>query len=192
MAEENRGSDVLDQVIRRECHGHDVQLRTLRPTPALLRTARSVLRATNRLETMAVQVYRAQWTPRPTELNRQLIAAMDNELIHQADSLSRLMEFGGRPTLMRLPYYVVGWLMGRVSRMFGLGAMMRLGAWVEAKAVKHYRHLSEACRWDADTYEMLVRMGEDEKLHKARWEWFNDHPEAAMAPPDESSEKRPT
>ena len=38
------------------------------------------------------------------------------------DSLSRLMEFGGRPTVLRLPFYIVGWTMGRASRMLGLGA----------------------------------------------------------------------
>lgn len=173
----------MEQTIRGEVHTRDIRLRAEGPTGERLRTARRTLRATNRLETMAVQVYRAQWTAKPTELNRQLIAAMDNELTHQADSLSRLMEFGGRPTVLRLPFYIVGWVMGRVSRMLGLGAMMRLGAWVEKKAMAHYEHLTAAMQWDSETCQMLMGMWDDEKCHHCRWLYFRDHPDEATAPP---------
>ncbi|NIA21075.1 MAG: hypothetical protein GWP05_03680 [Anaerolineaceae bacterium] len=179
-------SACLEQTIRRELHTRDVRLRAEGPRPGQLRTARRILRATNGLETMAVQIYRAQWTARPSELNRQLIAAMDNELVHQCDSLSRLMEFGGRPTVLRLPFYIAGWLLGRASRMLGLGAMMRLGAWVEMKAIEHYQHLTSAMQWDSETHQMLMRMWDDEKCHHRRWLYFRDHPDEATAPPGES------
>ncbi|MBN2584518.1 MAG: demethoxyubiquinone hydroxylase family protein [Planctomycetes bacterium] len=172
-----------EQTIRREMQTRDVRLRAAATTPAQRRAARKTLRTINRLETMAVQVYRAQWSPRLTELNRQLIAAMDNELVHQADSLSRLMEYGGRPMLLRAPFYVVGWVMGRVSRMLGVRAMMRLGAWVEGKAIDHYAHLTVAMEWDPQTHEMLMRMWDDEKCHHSRWTYFLNHPDEALAPP---------
>jgi len=178
-------SHGMEQTLRRELRTGDISLRAAGVAPAQLRAVRRTLRATNRLETMAVQVYRAQWSPEPTELNRQLIAAMDNELTHQADSLSRLMEYGGRPMLMRGPFYVVGWVLGRVSRMLGLRAMLRLGAWVEAKAIDHYAHLTAAVDWDPATHDLLVGMWNDEKCHLRRWTHLLEHPEEALAPPRE-------
>lgn len=182
MTESPEG-DILDQMIRTETHAHDVGLFGISATQEQLRAARKTLRDIHRLETMAVQVYRAQWSREPTELNRQLIAAMDNEVTHQAEALSRLMQFGGRPTLLRVPFYIVGWVMGRASRCFGLRAMMRLGMWVEGKAIEHYEHLSAAVQWHKSTYDILLRLWEDERTHRARWQWFLEHPEAAAAPP---------
>jgi demethoxyubiquinone hydroxylase (CLK1/Coq7/Cat5 family) len=181
MADEH--DPLADQLIRNEKHVHDVVLRERTADHKSLRAARKTLRDINRLETMAVQVYRAQWTREPTELNRQLIGAMENELMHQNDSLGRLMEFGGRPTILRLPFYIVGWVMGRVSRLLGLRAMMNLGAWVEGKAIEHYQHLSDACRWHPQTYEMLLKMWDDERVHRRRWLHLRDHPEVALGPP---------
>jgi demethoxyubiquinone hydroxylase (CLK1/Coq7/Cat5 family) len=175
-------SHGMEQTIRRGLCTGDIRLRAAGATPAQLRAVRRTLRATNRLETMAVQVYRAQWSAEPTELNRQLVAAMDNELTHQADSLSRLMEYGGRPMLLRAPFYVVGWVLGRVSRMLGLRAMLRLGAWVEAKAIDHYAHLTAAVDWDPATHDLLVGMWNDEKCHHRRWTYLLEHPQEATAP----------
>ena len=174
---------LVDQQIRGAKHVHDVVLRRAWPGRRELRTVRKALRDINRLETLAVQLYRAQWSREPTELNRQLLAALENEITHHADSLGRLMEFGGRPTVLRLPYYVLGWLMGRASRIIGFRAMMRLGAWAENKAVEHYERLAEACRWHGPTHEMVVAIGEDEKVHRSRWRYLHDHPEIAHGPP---------
>jgi len=172
-----------DQLIRNAKHTHDVRLLAADASAQQIGAARKALRDVHRLETMAVQIYRAQWTSRPTELNRQLIAAMENELTHQTDSLGRLMEFGGRPTILRLPYYMVGWTMGRMSRLMGFRAMMRTGAWAEAKAIVHYEHLSAACQWHPETYQMLLRIWDDERIHHQRWLWFLEHPDEAMGPP---------
>lgn len=184
-------TEVLDQKIRGEAYAHNVRLLAPGAPAELVAAARKALRDTNRLETLAVQVYRAQWSRELTEVNRQLIAAMDNELVHQSDSLSMLMQLGGRPTPLRAAFYVAGWCLGRASRMLGLRAMMRLGMWVEGKAIEHYKHLSAAVEWHKPTYQRLLVIWDDERTHRARWQWFLDHPEAALAPaesPQDDSE----
>ena len=171
------------RIIRREVRLGDVRLRSQEIREEHLRAAKRTLRDIHRLETMAVEVYRAQWSPAPTELNRQLIAAMENERAHQTDSLARLMEFGGKPTPLRLPFYIAGRVMGRVSRVLGFRTMMRLGMWVEGKAIEHYHHLAAAMEWDAEVHPLVKQMWEDEEAHYARWRYYLEHPEEALAPP---------
>jgi demethoxyubiquinone hydroxylase (CLK1/Coq7/Cat5 family) len=157
------------EIIRPQMMAQDVHFRIKPADPAKLKTLKKALQAFHTLETMAANIYKFQITKEPTELNRQLIAAMCNEMTHLQDFQVKLYEYGLEPSILRPAYWMVGFAFGFVSRLLGPKAVLKTGIWVETKAVKHYTELLENVDWDEQTRKMIEKDQADEDGHISRW-----------------------
>ena len=157
------------EIIRPQMRAQDVRLRTKPADSAKLKTLKKALQAFHTLETMAANIYKFQLTKEPSELNRQLIAAMCNEMTHLQDFQVKLYEYGLRPSILRPAFWMVGFVFGFVSRLLGPKAILKTGIWVETKAVKHYAELLETVDWDEQTRKMIEKNQADEDGHISRW-----------------------
>jgi ubiquinone biosynthesis monooxygenase Coq7 len=156
-------------IIRPQMRAEDVQLRREACAPEKLRAIKKALLAFHTLEVMAANIYKFQITKKPSELNRQLIAAMCNEMTHLQDFQVKLYEYGFKPGIFRIAYLVVGFIFGFGSRLLGKKAILKTGIWVESKAVKHYAELLKNVDWDEQTRRMIEKDQADEDGHIARW-----------------------
>jgi demethoxyubiquinone hydroxylase (CLK1/Coq7/Cat5 family) len=156
-------------IIRPQLRGDDIKLKGEGFSPDRLAAIRKGLRTFHTLELMAQTIYRFQITPKRTEINRQLIAAMCNEMGHYQDDQVALFEYGFRPSPFRFAFWLVGVAFGLGSRFLGAKAILRVGVWVESKAVHHYAKLLQTIDWDADTRRMLEKDQADEHGHIQRW-----------------------
>jgi ubiquinone biosynthesis monooxygenase Coq7 len=168
MTGENRPKYNVE-IIRPQMQAEDVRLRSKPTDPVKLKTLKKALQAFHTLETMAANIYKFQLTKEPSELNRQLIAAMCNEMTHLQDFQVKLYEYGFRPGILRPAFWMVGFVFGFVSRLLGPKAILKTGIWVETKAVKHYAELLETVDWDEQTRKMIEKDQADEDGHINRW-----------------------
>jgi ubiquinone biosynthesis monooxygenase Coq7 len=157
------------EIIRPAMRDADVRMRGGSAPPADLKLIRKGLLTLHTLELMAVNIYRCQITPRPTDLNRALAAAMCNEMTHLQDFQVKLYEYGWRPSPLRWAYWIVGWCFGAFSRLRGPKAILQTGVWVETKAVHHYAELLAGIPWDDETRAIVEKNQADEYGHVARW-----------------------
>ena len=156
-------------VIRPEMRDVDVRMRVgAVSSERRARIARG-LRTLHTLEIMAANIYRCQITKRDSALNRALVAAMCNEMTHVQDFQVKLSEYGVRPSPFRWAYWIVGFVFGAWSRMRGERGILRMGIWVETKAVRHYAELLETIDWDEDTRRIVAKNSADEAGHVDRW-----------------------
>jgi len=162
------GYDV--SVIRPEVRAQDVRLRGEGFAAGRLAAIRKALRTLHTLELMAQTIYKFQLTRRRDEVNRQLVAAMCNEMGHYQDFQVKLYEYGFGPSRLRWAFWLVGFVFGFGSRALGRKAIFRTGVWVEAKAVRHYAELLEAIDWDDDTRKVIEKNQADEAGHIRRWQ----------------------
>ncbi len=121
------------------------------------------------LELMAAIIYRFQITRDNSEFNRQLNAAMCNEVTHYQDFQVKLYEYGFQPSIIRGAYWIVGFMFGFCSRLLGKKAILGTAIWVEKKAVSHYAELIETIEWDEDTRKIIDKDQADEVGHINRW-----------------------
>ncbi len=156
-------------IIRPEMRAEDFKLRREEMPPARLKVIRKGLLTLHTLETMAQNIYKFQITNQPTEHNRQLIAAMCNEMTHLQDFQVRLYEYNLKPSKLRWAYWLVGFAFGFGSRLLGKKTILRTGIWVETKAVHHYAQLLETIEWDDDTRKVIEKNQADEDGHINRW-----------------------
>jgi len=117
-------------IIRPELHIENVKLRRNSDSRRKSKTFKKALQTFHTLETMAVNIYKFQITKAPTELNRQLIAALCNEMTHLQDFQVKLYEYGFKPKKLRWIYWIVGFALGFVSRLKGTKAILKTGIWV--------------------------------------------------------------
>lgn len=156
-------------IIRPQLRSDDIKLRGEGFPPARLATIKKGLRTLHTLELMAQTIYRFQITGQRTEMNRQLIAALCNEMGHYQDCQVKLLEYGLHPSLLRGAFWFVGFAFGLGSRLLGEKAILRTGVWVESKAVRHYAELLRTIDWDEDTRRTLEKDQADEDGHIHRW-----------------------
>lgn len=157
-------------VIRPEMRLENFQLRGQGMPSEKLRNIRKGLCTFHTLETMAVNIYKFQITKEPKELNRQLIAAMCNEMTHLQDFQIKLFEYGLKPSRLRWTYWLVGFAFGLFSRLIGPKAILKTGIWVERKAVRHYDELLRTIEWDEETQRIIEKDQADEVGHINRWQ----------------------
>ena len=81
-------------IIRTQIRIEDIRLRGQRFSSSRLRGIKKGLLTLHTLELMATNIYRFQITKKVSEFNRQLIAAMGNEMTHSAVSILLLNESG--------------------------------------------------------------------------------------------------
>ncbi len=156
-------------IIRPQMTADDFKLRTEQMPPRRLKAVKKALHALHTLELMAQNIYKFQLTSEPFEHNRQLIAAMCNEMGHYQDFQIKLYEFGFKPFKLRWAYWLVGFAFGFGSRILGKKAILKTGIWVETKAVDHYAELLEKVDWDDDTRKVIEKNQADEIGHINRW-----------------------
>lgn len=159
------GAGVIRPVIR---HG-DIAFRGRGLTAGKRKKIRKALRTLHSLEIMAVAIYRLQIGRAETEHNRELIAAMCNEMTHQQDFQTRLYEYGMTPSPVRVFWWGVGVVFGLTSRLGGRKAILRMGIWVESKAVHHYSELLGAADWDPASRAVIAKNQADEQGHINTW-----------------------
>ncbi len=159
-------------IIRPQMHNEDVQLRGRGLSPSRLRSIKRALLSLHTLEGMAVNIYKFQVTRRESELNRQLIAAMCNEMTHLQDFQVKLFEYGWRPSKLRWMYLTVGFVLGFSSRLMGTEKVLKTGIWAETKAVDEYEKLLRTVDWDEDTRQVVQKNQADEHGHINTWRKF--------------------
>jgi demethoxyubiquinone hydroxylase (CLK1/Coq7/Cat5 family) len=135
-----------------------------------MRQIKKALLTFHTLETMAANIYKFQLTKTRSELNRQLIIAMCNEMTHIQDFQVKLYEYGLRPSKLRWAYWMVGFIIGFGSRLLGKVAVLKTAIWLEKKAVHHYGQLLQSVDWDEDMRRVIEGDGSDEDGHVSRWQ----------------------
>ncbi|HUV36634.1 MAG TPA: demethoxyubiquinone hydroxylase family protein [Patescibacteria group bacterium] len=160
---------VMAAIVRTAMDVDAIRLRRGELSPKVARSLRRALCTLHTLETMAVNIYQYQITTEPCELNRYLIAAMCNEMTHLQDFQVKLYEYGWKPSRTRWMYWIVGLVFGLLSRIRGRRGILRMGVWVETKAVQHYGELLEGIPWDDETRRIVEKNRADEESHVARW-----------------------
>jgi len=165
--QQQRDYDIT--IIRPEARNEDVQMKGQGLSPSRLKKIKKGLRTLHTLELMAITIYRFQITSEACEHNRQLIAAMSNEMTHYQDFQVKLCEYCFKPSIVRWAYWAVGFIFGFSSRLRGRRAVLRMGIWVETKAVHHYAELLSAIDWDNDTRKVIEKNQSDEYGHIQRW-----------------------
>ena len=164
------GVPVYDTtVIRPPLRAEDVKLRGEGMAPERLKKIKKALQTLHTLETMAVTIYKFQLTGKCTELNRQLVTAMCNEMTHLQDFQVKLYEYGWKPSKFRWAYWIVGWVFGTFSRVMGVKQILKTGIWVESKAVDHYAELLETVEWEDEVRPIVEKNQADEGGHINRW-----------------------
>ena len=164
--------DLDISIIRPEMRLADFKLRGQGMPLDRLKRIEKGLHTLHSLETMAVNIYKFQITKRESDLNLQLIGAMSNEMTHLQDFQIKLFEYGYKPSLLRLLYWVVGFKFGFFSRLLGTKAILQTGIWVEKKAVRHYDVLLREIDWDEETRKIIEKDQADEYGHIKRWKAF--------------------
>ncbi len=139
-----------------------------------LKKIKKGLHTLHTLELMAQNIYKFQITKERSELNRQLITAMCNEMTHYQDFQVKLYEYGCKPSPFRWMFWIVGFCFGFFSRIMGRKMILKTAIWVESLAVKHYGQLISEIEWDDDTRTMMEKDWQDEKGHVATWKGFLD------------------
>ncbi|MCJ7675527.1 MAG: hypothetical protein MUO33_10300, partial [Sedimentisphaerales bacterium] len=94
-------------IIRPQLRNEDINLRGEGFSGARLKAIKKGLLTLHTLELMAQNIYKFQITKEHSELNRQLIAAMCNEMTHYQDFQVKLLEYGFKPSKFRLAYWMV-------------------------------------------------------------------------------------
>lgn len=156
-------------IIRPEMRAKDFKLRRGGIPSKRLKSIKKGLHTLHTLETMAVNIYKFQITKSANELNRQLIAAMCNEMTHLQDFQVKLFEYGIKPSKLRGMHWIVGFAFGFFSRWMGKKAILKTGIWVERKAVSHYDELLRNIEWDEETKMIIEKDHADEYGHIDRW-----------------------
>ena len=156
-------------IIRPQMHSKDFKMRGQAMETVRLKAIKRGLLALHTLELMATTIYRFQITKENCEFNRQLIAAMCNEMTHYQDFQVKLYEYGWRPGVLRWAYWIVGFVLGFSSRLMGRSATLKMGIWVETKAVHHYAELLNTVEWDEDTRKVVEKDQADENGHINNW-----------------------
>ena len=156
-------------IIRPAMRDEDFKLRGEGFGADRLKAIKKGLLTLHTLELMASTVYKFQITGQRNEMNRQLIAAMCNEMGHYQDFQIKLYEYGFKPSKIRWAYWIVGFVFGFGSRLLGKRVMLKVGVFVETKAVDHYSHLLAEIDWDDETRKVVEKDAADEDGHISRW-----------------------
>ena len=168
--ERSKGRNYDTSLIRPPMRDEDVKWRGEGMSPERLKGIKKGLITLHTAELMAVNIYKFQITGEKNELNRQLTAAMCNEMTHFQDFQTKLFEYGWRPSKLRWINWVVSAAAAVFSRLRGRKAILNTGIWVENKAVHHYEEFLKTIEWDEDTRKIVEKDQADEYVHIKRWE----------------------
>jgi len=162
-------ADYDVSIVRPQMQSEDFKMRGQGMESTRLEAIKKGLLTLHTLELMAMTIYRFQITKENCEFNRQLTAAMCNEMTHYQDFQVKLYEYRFKPSIIRLAYWFVGFAFGFISRLMGRKAILKTGIWVETKAVHHYAELLETIDWDENTRRIIEKDQADEYGHIRQW-----------------------
>jgi bacterioferritin len=131
------------------------------------------LRALVNVESMAVQIYRAQtWRFRgKPAITEKLARAIDVEREHRENLEARLKDLGGTTPMLRYAYALMGWaVMGFIPALLGKMVLLRADIWVEEKAIRDYTAFLEKTPFDDQTRALVEKNREDEEEHVRYWQ----------------------
>ena len=169
MADDTSKSQYDISIIRPAMRDKDFKLRGEGYSPDRCKAIKKALLTLHTLELMASTIYKFQITTERSEMNRQLIAAMCNEMGHYQDFQIKLYEYGFKPSKFRWAFWLVGFAFGFGSRLLGKRAILKVGVFVESKAVHHYAELLRTIEWDDETRKVVEKDQADEDGHINRW-----------------------
>ncbi len=158
-----------NSIIRPGMRDTDISFRGKEYTKKRAKTIKKALKQLHCLEITATNIYKYQISSTDSELNRELIAAMCNEMTHIQDFQVKLFEHGWRPSPLRFIYWWIGFGLGTIGRMLGTKRILRTGIWVETKAVREYGRLLKDIDWDETTRQVVEKNQADEHGHVERW-----------------------
>jgi bacterioferritin len=131
------------------------------------------LRALVNVESMAVQIYRAQtWRfgGKPA-IAEKLAHAIAVEREHRENLEARLKDLGGTTPMLRYAYALMGWVViGFIPALLGKMVLLRADIWVEEKAVRDYTAFLEKVPFDDETRALVEKNREDEEEHIRYWQ----------------------
>jgi ubiquinone biosynthesis monooxygenase Coq7 len=159
-----------DYIVRTELHLKDFVHRGQKMSKENLKSIKKGLFTLHNLELMAATLYQFQITKKENELNRQLIAAMCNEMTHLQDFQVKLYEYGFKPGIFHWIYRIIGFKLGLGSRILGKKMILKTGIWAEKKAVNHYQKLLDTIDWDDETRKVIEKDQSDEAFHIEHWQ----------------------
>jgi demethoxyubiquinone hydroxylase (CLK1/Coq7/Cat5 family) len=162
-------TDYDTSVIRPILIVNQIQRRGIGLSMEKLKKNKKILQKLHNLELMATTIYRFQITKEQNEFNRQLIAAMCNEMTHYQDFTILLYEFGFKPSLLRWAFWIAGAAMGYISRRKGQQMMLKLDIWVETLAANDYERILEKAECDDHCRGIIEKNQADEFGHIDRW-----------------------
>ncbi len=156
-------------IIRPQLRLEDFQIRGHNLTRHRVRAFQDALQILHDREAMAVSIYRVQIRPKMCEHNRELIAAMCNKMSHLQDYFILLFEYGARPAKVRAVWWILGALIGYISRLLGRGAILKTGVWIEKKVLGRYELFLKTVDWEPDVRTLLEKNCTDAHAHIHRW-----------------------
>jgi demethoxyubiquinone hydroxylase (CLK1/Coq7/Cat5 family) len=164
-----RVENIDVSVIRPQLRMEDFKIRGHNLSYRQVRTIRKSLRVLHNLEVMAGCIYRLQIRRTMCEHNRELIAAMCNEMSHLQDYLVLLFEYSTRPAKTRAGWWFLGSLLGYTSRLMGRTVILKTGIWIEKKTIHHYEQLLKSVDGEQPVRAILEKNLADEHAHIQRW-----------------------
>jgi demethoxyubiquinone hydroxylase (CLK1/Coq7/Cat5 family) len=130
-----------------------------------------ILRKLHCLETMAVEIYRAQAARLEDRGEREMMAAaQENEAVHREAFRSILAERGAAPSPLRLFWWMAGRVLGTATALLGRHSLLAGDAAFERKAVREYGEIIDRGIFAGDEACLIARFLEDEKRHVANWQ----------------------
>lgn len=160
---------IHNYLVRTDQHFSDFEFRGEGIPSDNLKSIRKGLFTLQNLEIMATTIYQFQISGSRDEVNRQLVAAMANEMTHIQDFKIKIYEYGWKPSKRKVFYWIVGFIIGFLSRLLGKKMILKTGIWVEQKAVHHYGELLSTIDWDEDTRKIIEKDQSDEVIHIEHW-----------------------
>ncbi len=156
-------------VVRPQLRMEDFVIRGHNLSRRRVRIIQNALRSLHNLEVMGVSIYRLQIRRTMCEHNRELIAAMCNEMSHLQDYLVLLFEYSAHPAKFRAGWWILGSLLGYASRLMGRTVILKTGIWIEKKTIRHYERFLKSVEWEQPVRTILEKNLADERAHIQRW-----------------------
>ena len=167
--EHKPGPEFDIDILRPEMKINDIQKRGEGLNSKSFKSLRKALKTLHTLEIMAVNIYKFQISKKQKDLDVDLIAAMCNEMTHFQDFQIKLYEYGISPGKWRFAYWIVGMVIGFISKLLGKRSVLKTGIWVERKAVRHYERILRSYPWNSEIRQIILKDQADERGHIDRW-----------------------
>ncbi len=129
----------------------------------------SSLKAMQRMERLATNVYRYQSGAFKGETANTLRKAWENEGEHAATLAGVIRQKNGQPFALGFLFAFAGGTAGVFTRLIPKKTLFSIDKYIERKAVEDYTRFAAEVPFDKETLELLNRIISDEKRHIENW-----------------------